>query len=177
MNYILETERLRLREFTLDDTPFIIELLNSEGWIKYIGDRNVKTEEQAINYLGNGPLKSYRQNGFGLSMVEKKDDQTPIGMCGIINRDNLKHPDIGFALLPEFYGKGYAYEIASAVLQYAKEQLKLPIIAAIVQPDNISSIKLLGKLGLHFLKTFCFASSEEKLLLYSNEINNEMHYA
>ena len=100
MEAILQTERLLLREFTEDDAAFIVELLNSPGWIQYIGDRNIKTEEQAREYLNNGPLKSYRQNGFGLYMVEKKDDHTPIGMCGIIKRDTLNNPDIGFAFLP-----------------------------------------------------------------------------
>src|SRR5687767_3229567 len=116
MKQILETERLRLREFTLNDTAFIIELLNSPGWLKYIGERNVKTEEQAINYLQNGPMKSYLENGYGLSMVEKKVDDTPIGMCGIIRRETLDNPDIGFAFLPGYEAQGHGYEIASAVL-------------------------------------------------------------
>jgi RimJ/RimL family protein N-acetyltransferase len=94
---ILETKRLRLREFTLEDTAFILDLLNSPGWLRYIGDRGVKTEEQAKNYLLNGPIKSYTKNGYGLSMVERKDDNKPIGMCGIIKRDTLENPDIGFA--------------------------------------------------------------------------------
>ena len=93
---IFETERLRLRKFTFDDTKFIIELLNSPGWIEFIGDRNVKTEDQAAAYLQNGPMKSYVQNGFGLSMVETKAGH-PIGMCGILKRDTLDNPDIGFA--------------------------------------------------------------------------------
>lgn len=168
MNYILETERLRLREFTLSDTEFIIELLNSPGWIEFIGDRNVKTEEQAINYLKNGPLKSYLQNGFGLSLVEMKDKQQAIGMCGIIRRDNLENPDIGFALLPGFNGQGYAFEIASATLSHATEKLKLPKISAITLGNNIRSIRLLEKIGLRYIGPFRFPDSEEELLLYSN---------
>src|SRR5690348_11717563 len=100
MKKILETERLVLREFDLDDTPFIIELLNSPGWLKYIGDRHVKTDDDAKRYLQNGPMKSYADNGFGLCMVMLTDG-TPVGMCGIINRADLEHPDIGFAFLPE----------------------------------------------------------------------------
>ena len=103
--YILRTERLQLRRFCFDDSEFIISLLNSEGWLKYIGDRNVKTKEQAENYLKNGPLKSYEQNGFGLSMVETRNGK-PIGMCGLIKRNYLEHPDIGFAFLPEFSSMG-----------------------------------------------------------------------
>ena len=168
MNKILETERLRLREFTLDDTQFIIDLLNSPGWLKYIGDRNIKTEEQAVNYLKNGPMKSYAQNGFGLSLVERKEDKKAIGMCGIIRRDNLDSPDIGFAFLPEYNGQGYAYEIAYATLQYANDQLKFSKIAAITLPQNEKSIRLLEKIGLKFIKPFSFPNSQEELLLYSN---------
>lgn len=168
MEPILETQRLRLRTFNLGDTKFIIDLLNSPGWLQFIGDRNVKTEEQALTYLQNGPLKSYEQNGFGLSMVEKKEDATPVGMCGIIKRDNLDNPDIGFAFLPEFNGKGYGYEIASATLAYAKDQLNLPVISAIVMAENTRSIKLLEKIGLKFIKHFTFPNGTEELLLYSN---------
>jgi RimJ/RimL family protein N-acetyltransferase len=168
MNYILETERLKLREFILADAGFIIELLNSPGWLEFIGDKNVKTTEQAINYLENGPIKSYALNGFGLALVEKKDDRKPIGMCGIIKRDNLENPDIGFAFLPDFSGNGYTFEIANATLVYAKEKLNLPKISAITLPGNSRSIRLLEKLGLKFIKPFCFPNSEEELLLFSN---------
>jgi RimJ/RimL family protein N-acetyltransferase len=168
MNYILETERLRLREFNLSDTPFIIELLNSPGWLKYIGDRNVRTEEQAISYLQDGPMKSYKANGYGLSLVERKEDNASIGMCGIINRAMLECPDIGFAFLPAYTGKGYAEEIARATLAYAQKQLRLPNISAITVAENISSIRLLEKLGLGFIRPFCFPNSKEELLLYSN---------
>jgi RimJ/RimL family protein N-acetyltransferase len=162
-NYILETERLRLREFNLNDTTFIIELLNSPGWIEFIGERNVKTETQAIEYLKNGPLKSYGKNGFGLSMVETKDEM-PIGMCGILKRDTLENPDIGFAFLPEFTGKDYAYEIASATLAYAMNDLKISKISAITLPHNIRSIKLLEKIGMKFIKSFLSDKNEELLL-------------
>lgn len=168
MKYILETERLQLREFTLDDTDFIIELLNSPGWLQFIGDRNVKTKEQAVNYLQNGPLKSYTQNGFGLALVQTKDDKEPVGMCGIIRRDNLETPDIGFAFLPRFIGKGYGFEIASATLAYAKDKLNFPKIVAITLPANERSIRLLEKIGLQFTKTICLPGNKEELFLYSN---------
>jgi RimJ/RimL family protein N-acetyltransferase len=168
MEYIFETERLRLRAFTKDDTKFIIELVNSPGWLKFIGDRNIRSEEQAKNYLENGPMKSYRENGFGLSMVETKDGRIKIGMCGIIKRDNLKNPDIGFAFLPQFTGQGYAFEIANATLTYATEILKLPAICAITVIDNERSIKLLEKIGLKFIRHFTFPHEDEELMLYSN---------
>lgn len=168
MKYIFETNRLRLREFTLHDSEFIVELLNSPGWLQFIGDRNIKTEEQARHYLENGPIKSYFDNGYGLSLVERKDDQKAIGMCGIINRDTLDHPDIGFAFLPEFNGNGYAFEIASATIKHAKDQLKISKISAITVADNVRSIRLLEKIGLRFTRTFCFPNRKEELLLYSN---------
>jgi RimJ/RimL family protein N-acetyltransferase len=167
MKYILETERLRLRELNLNDSDFIIELLNTPAWLKYIGDRNVKTTEQAESYLHNGPLKSYEVNGYGLYLVEKKDIGTSIGMCGILKRDNLDHPDIGFAFLPEFNGQGYAFEIATATIAYAKNKLGLSTILAITVADNFKSIKLLGKIGLTCNKKFNFPNSEEELLLFS----------
>ncbi len=168
MKYILETERLALREFTIGDAKFIIQLLNSQGWLEFIGDRNVKTEEQAVNYLLNGPIKSYRENGFGLSLVETKNDKTPIGMCGLLKREYLENPDIGFAFLPEFTGKGFAYEIVKATMNYAKDVLNISCVLAITVPTNKQSIKLLEKIGLKFLKTITFPDENEELMLFSN---------
>jgi RimJ/RimL family protein N-acetyltransferase len=167
MQNILQTNRLILRQFTTDDAAFIVELLNSPGWIQYIGDRNIKTEEQAKVYLENGPIKSYEKNGFGLSLVALLDG-TPIGMCGIIRRDTLDYPDIGFAFLPKFVGMGYAYEIADATMQQAKEIWNLPTILGITLPNNISSIKLLEKIGLHYVEPYFYPESDEELMLFSN---------
>ena len=168
MEHILETERLRLRKFTLDDTDFIIRLVNSPGWLEFIGDRNVKTKKEAEAYLINGPMKSYEVNGYGLCMVEIKDHNTPIGMCGIINRANMEGQDIGFAFLTEYIGLGYGYEIASATLDYAMNELKLPRVLAITLPTNKPSIKLLEKIGLRFQKNFTFPDEIEELMLFSN---------
>ncbi|MEO8769629.1 MAG: GNAT family N-acetyltransferase [Ferruginibacter sp.] len=168
MKYILETERLSLREFTINDTAFIIELVNTPGWIAFIGDRNIKTTEQAKEYLQNGPMKSYELNGFGLSLVEIKTNKTAIGMCGIIKRDNLENPDIGFAFLPQFTGKGFAFEIANATMNYASDILKLPTVFAITIPSNERSIKLLEKIGLKFRQLFIFPGEKEELMLFSN---------
>jgi ribosomal-protein-alanine N-acetyltransferase len=168
MKYILETERLSLRKFTIDDTAFIAELVNSEGWLRYIGERNVKTPAQAIAYLENGPMKSYRENGFGLWLVEMKETSTPIGMCGILKRDQLEHPDIGFAFLPAFTGRGFAFEAAAATMIHAKEKLNLSDICAIVMPENTSSIKLLEKIGMKYSKLFRLPDGKEELALYTN---------
>ena len=166
MNYILETEKLKLRELTMDDTSFIIELVNSTGWLKYIGDRNIKTTEQAKSYLENGPLKSYQESGFGLWLVETKDTKNPIGMCGLLRRDYLNHPDIGFAFLPEFIGKGFGFEAAAATLSLAKDQLKILTLYAITMPTNYASIKLLEKIGMKFIKSISPHGSQEELHLY-----------
>lgn len=164
---VLETERLRLRQFEKSDAAFIIELVNSPGWLEYIGDRNVRTEEQALVYLENGPIRSYRVNGYGLWMVERKEEGLPIGMCGIINRPMMEHPDIGFAFLPSYMGSGYAYEIAKATLDFANHQLNIPVISAITVSKNARSIRLIAKLELTFIREFSFPDSQEILSLYS----------
>lgn len=147
---ILETDRLVIRHLTTDDTAFILELLNEPSFIQNIGDRNVRTEEDAKKYLLNGPLESYDKNGFGLFMVELKDTSKPIGMCGLIKRDNLPDVDVGFAFLPKYWMKGYAFESATAVLKFAKESVGLKRVLGIVNPENAASIRVLEKLGLKF---------------------------
>lgn len=162
----IESERLFLRPLTLEDGEFILKLLNTEGFIKYIGDRNVRTIEQAKDYLLNGPLKSYETNGFGLNLVELKTDQTPVGMCGLLRRDYLDHPDIGFAFLPAFIGKGYAYEIVKEVIHHGLHVLRMEKILAIVLPENSSSVKLLERLGFNYEKNFISPDTNEELCLY-----------
>ncbi|PZR31378.1 MAG: hypothetical protein DI538_21115 [Azospira oryzae] len=169
MNYLLETDRLRLREFDLIDSDFIIDLVNSEGWLKYIGDRHIHTIPQAMNYLQNGPLKSYQLNGYGLSLVERKADGRAIGMCGILKREGLDVPDLGFAFLPEVAGQGYALEIVKATLEYVREKYSLTQIAAIVLPDNIRSISLLEKSGFRLANRIRFVDDAPELLLYWND--------
>jgi ribosomal-protein-alanine N-acetyltransferase len=163
----IESERLFLRPLTLEDGEFILQLLNTDGFIKYIGDRNVKTIEQAKNYLINGPLKSYETNGFGLSLVELKTDRTPVGMCGLLKRDYLDHPDIGFAFLPDYTGKGYAYEIVKEIIRHGLDELQMEKILAIVLPENSPSIKLLERAGFRYDKNFISPDTNEELCLYS----------
>ena len=169
MKKILETEHLSLLEFTSKDALFIIELLNSEGWLKYIGQRNVKTEEDAIRYLENGPIKSYAENGFGLYRVALKEGQESIGMCGIIKRADLEHPDIGFAFLPQFTGKGYALEIAQATVDYAMKILKMKELLGITTIDNTRSIKLLECIGLKYDRNVVM--NGEVLMMHSLKVN------
>jgi RimJ/RimL family protein N-acetyltransferase len=164
---ILETERLTLREFIKDDATFIMNLLNSPGWLKYIGTRNINSVDDARGYISEKLMPSYGKNGFGFYLMETKSDNIPVGMCGLIKRDGLDDVDIGFALLPEYEGNGYAYEAASATLKYAKNTLKLNRIAAITVPYNLSSIKLLEKIGFVFEKMINIPNDKEELMLYS----------
>jgi RimJ/RimL family protein N-acetyltransferase len=167
---ILETERLILSEFTPEDAQFIIALVNTPGWLKYIGDRNIKNKEQAISYLTNGPIKSYKENGFGLWRVELKETSAPIGMCGLLRRDYLEHPDIGFAFLPEYHDQGFAVEAAIATLSFAKDQLHLPTVEAITLPDNHKSIKLLEKIGMKYVQPVYLPLTNEELRLYRHNV-------
>lgn len=167
--YPLETNRLRLREFTENDSPFILELLNTDGWIRYIGDRKINSLDTAKKYLIDGPIKSYTQYGFGLSMVELSDEKTPVGMCGLIKRDSLEDFDLGFAFLPEFTGKGYAFEIADACLNFAFHELKLNRVVAITLPENTACVSLLKKLGMRFEKTVTLPNDTVALSLFATQ--------
>lgn len=169
MNPIIETERLCLRELNFDDIPFILSLLNSPGWLRYIGDRGVKNEEQAKEYLLKGPMKSYGENGFGLYLVEEKISGWSIGLCGLLKRDNLQYPDLGFAFLPDFIGKGFAMEASKGVLDLAKSDLGLVTILAIVLPENKSSIRLLEKLGFQYMKTVQVKEGEDLSLFQKDQ--------
>jgi ribosomal-protein-alanine N-acetyltransferase len=175
MSFILETERLRISEFTFDDTGFIIQLLNSPGWIKYIGDRNVKTTEDAKHYLQAGPMKSYALRGFGLYRIDLKAENKSIGMCGLLKRDTLEFPDIGFAFLQDYEGKGYALEASAAMVRYARERLNLTTLLAITLPDNGKSIRLLTALGFVFIGSITMPGDEKALYLYRSEKTSEVN--
>lgn len=166
MKTILTTHRLLLREFVPEDADFILRLLNTPEWIRFIGDRNVRTLENAHQYLQNGPMTSYKKNGFGLWRVSIKDTDVPIGMCGLLKRDTLEDIDIGFALLPEFAGKNYGFEAAAATMVYAKDRLALNRIVAITLEDNVHSINLLQKIGLQFEKTIRMPGDNKPLMLF-----------
>jgi RimJ/RimL family protein N-acetyltransferase len=167
---MIETERLRLREFTNSDSNFIIELLNDPDWIRNIGDRHVRTVDDAIAYLNNGPIASYRINGFGMLAVELKHDRVTIGTCGLIKRPGLADVDIGFAFLPDFRRKGFALEAATSVLDTAKSVHNLPRVLAIVLPDNESSVNLVEKLGLTFEQYIALPDDPTPLACYSIEL-------
>lgn len=147
---ILETQRLVLREVVKTDDEFMLDLLNQPTFIKYIGDRNVRDLETARDFIKTRYTKSYQDNGYGLYLVELKETKTSIGVCGFVKRDTLPDPDIGFAFLPQFEEKGYAFESAEAIMKYGQEKLGFKRVLAITTQDNTRSGKLLEKIGLHF---------------------------
>jgi RimJ/RimL family protein N-acetyltransferase len=149
---IFETDRLIIRELDAEtDADFINRLLNSDKFIQYIGDRNVRTTEDACDFIRDRYRKSYEDHGYGLYCVELKDG-TPVGMCGFVRRETLPAPDIGFAFLPEFEGKGYGFESANAMMKYGRERLGFSEVLAITTLDNEASGKLLEKIGFAFDK-------------------------
>ena len=164
---LLETERLIIQQFTLSDAPFILELLNTTSWIKYIGDRKIKTQEDAEKYLLNGPIKNQNSIPFGLSLVKTKNENVSIGMCGLVKRENLKDADIGFAFLPQYEGKGYAFESASAIITEAKKNPVFNRIIAITVAYNHNSIKLLEKLGMTLEGNIYMKDDAEELMLFA----------
>ena len=162
-----ETERLRVRWLNVGDSAFIFELVNEPSWIQYIGDKGVKTLQDAARYIENGPMAMYQRAGFGLYMVELTDIAKPIGICGLIKREALQDVDLGFAFLPKFWSKGYAFESAVAVVRYGKEVLGLRRIVAILSQDNHRSSKLLEKLGFCFEGTLRLQPNDDELKLYA----------
>lgn len=160
MAFSLETERLQLREFTLADAPYMLRQLNEPSFIENIADRGVRGLAQAAAYLENGSIASYRSHGFGFWAVLEKNSDALIGMCGLIRRDNLPEPDLGYAFLPEYTGQGLAFEACQASLAAASRDFALTGLLAIVNPGNTPSRRLLEKLGF---------SHQRMLVLYPNE--------
>lgn len=165
---VLETDRLSLRWLRADDAEFILELLNDPSFLRFIGDKGVRTLADARDYILNGPVEMYARLGFGLYLTELKEGGVPIGVCGLIKRDGLDDVDIGFALLPRFWSKGYAYEAASAVMAYGKDALGLERIVAITSPDNHASGRLLEKLGLRFERMVRLSEDAEEVRLFGH---------
>src|SRR4051812_28053941 len=146
---VIETARLRLRHMTVpDDVAFVLDLLNEPGFLQYIGDKGVRTDEDARRYIENGPRASYARFGFGLYTVVLKASGESTGICGLVKRESLNDVDVGFAFLPQFRGAGYAIEAAAAVVRHGLDVLRLPRIVALTDPANERSIRLLEKLGL-----------------------------
>lgn len=165
---IAETSRLLLSKINLKDADFFLKLVNSPHWLKYIGNRKVKTIKDAKTYLQKGTLKSYKDFGFGFYKLQLKEEgKKTIGVCGLIKREQLEDVEIGFALLQEYEGKGFGFEASVAVLKLAKEKFKIKKITAITLAKNMSSINLLEKLGLTYEKKVKPFDDGEELLLFA----------
>jgi len=158
-------KRLQLRQLTELDTDFVIELVNDPMWLNHIGDRNVHTTQQALSFIQQGPLSSYQDNGFGLYVFESLPSFKPMGLCGLLQRDFLAHPDIGYAILPQFRGQGLTFEACQSVLEHDLAQLKFDTLHAMISPENQPSIRLIERLGFHYSKQLNY--NEKKTLLYS----------
>lgn len=167
---VLQTERLNLRQLNAGDAAFILELLNDESFLRNIGDRGVRTLEDAVQYILKGPVESYERNGFGFWLVELKREGTPAGICGLVKRDALPDVDIGYAFLPRFRARGYASEAADAVLSYARGALGLRRVLAIVNPDNSGSIKVLEKIGLKFERLVRLSEDAPEIMLFASDL-------
>ena len=168
---ILETERLTLRTFTIDDAPFYLQLVNEPAWLRFIGNRGLTTIEQTRAAILKGPIAMHERLGFCLYLVSLKSDTTPIGICGLIKRDQLEEVDLGFAYLKQFWGHGYALEAARAIMDYAKNTVGLKRIVAITSPDNFSSIKLLEKIGFRFEKILPHMSDKLDTKLFIHDFD------
>jgi RimJ/RimL family protein N-acetyltransferase len=161
---VLRTERLALRHLDPDDAGFILELLNESAFLRFIGDKGVRTPDDAREYILKGPVDSYTRHGFGLNAVCVHG--APIGICGLVRRDGLADPDVGFAFLARYGSRGYAVEAAAAVLAHARQVLRIPRIVAITAPDNSRSIAVLEKIGLEFERMIRLAEDRPELKLY-----------
>jgi RimJ/RimL family protein N-acetyltransferase len=168
---VLETERLVLRRLIVEDAEFVLGLLNEPSFVRSIGDRGVRTIADAREYIVKGSIDSYQRHGFGMYLTELKDDRTPLGICGLLQRESLQEVDIGFAFMPEFWARGFAFESASAVLAYGKSTLGLSRIVAVTSPDNHGSIRLLEKLGMRFEQMVRLSEGGPELELYGCDFN------
>lgn len=168
---VLSTQRLVLRELTREDAPFVLRLLNDPSFLRYIGDRGVRDLDDARRYIERGMLDSYARHGFGLWLVERCDaGDAPIGLCGLVFRDGLPAPDIGFAFLPQWWSRGYAHEAAAAVMAHARRVLGLDRVLAIASPHNESSLRLLHKLGFHYERDVLMPGDTEAVALFACDI-------
>lgn len=175
MNYkIFETERLLIRPVVEQDADFVLELLNTPKFLELIGDREVRTTEQARSYIRKKMLPQLYRLGFGNYAVVRKADGILLGTCGLHDREGLEGVDIGFAFLPQHERQGYALESALRLKQAAIEDFGIKHILGITSKTNLPSQKLLEKLGLKFERTITLQNmEEEEILLYKFSVEGE----
>jgi [ribosomal protein S5]-alanine N-acetyltransferase len=170
MKEIVKSPRLRMRDLTTQDSGFLMELMNERPYIDNIGDRGIRSIEAAAHYIEDKYLASYVRNGFGLYLVELVDGATPIGICGLVKRDSLDHPDLGFAYQQRFWARGYAVEAANATVGYARDTLGLSYLYGVVSPGNTRSIHLLQKLGFAFVRSSTPPGQAAEIHVYGTEL-------
>lgn len=170
---IARTKRLILRQASLDDAAFVLELINDPGWRKYISQHSIDSLEKAKDYINERLLSAYEQHGYGLWLIQRSSDNTMMGMCGLVRRESLPGPDLGFALLDRYSGRGYAQEASEAAIQYAIDNSIAPRLLAITLPENQRSINLLERLGFSYDTDFITDDTEERLLMYALVISND----
>jgi RimJ/RimL family protein N-acetyltransferase len=163
---IAETPRLLIRALTSDDAEFVLRLTNEPSFLANIGDKGVRNLDDARRYLRESPWTNQKRPGYGQFVVEVKDEGTPIGICGLLYRDHLDVTDIGFAFLPEFWGRGLALEAAGAVIEYGRSKLGVGTVVGLTKASNLPSIRLLEKLGMRFLKTVKMSDEDPGTALY-----------
>lgn len=154
---------------TAADAAFILELLNDPAFVRFIGDKGVRTLDDAREYIRTGPVASYAQHGFGLWLVELKELGVSVGICGLLKRDTLPDVDIGFAFLPQYRSRGYALESASAVLHHGRHVLGLTRIVAITSPENLESVRVLERIGLRFERMLRLNEDESEIKLLASD--------
>jgi [ribosomal protein S5]-alanine N-acetyltransferase len=166
----LETPRLSLRRLEFDDAPFLVGLLNQPSFLANIGDRGVRNIDDAHRYLREGPMAMYERFGFGLWLLARKPDAAAIGMCGLLRRDTLPDVDVGYALLPEYWGRGYAFEAVDATLRHAAAKFGLRRVIAVVSEGNSASIRVLEKAGMRFERMVSMRTGEPDVRLYGRDL-------
>lgn len=168
---VCESPRLTLRRVTLDDAAFLLRQVNEPGWLRNIGDRGVHTLDHARRYIEVRMLHAYGALGYGMYLIESRADGRPLGLCGLVKRDTLPEPDLGFALLQEHWGRGYAVEAGRAVMRYAHDPLGLQKLLAIVTPGNAPSRRVLEKLGFAVEGRMRTEAQEPQLVLYAARLS------
>lgn len=169
---ILDTARLRLRTIDTDDAKFYFELVNDPTWLQFIGDKGIRSVEQARAAIIEGPMAMQQRHGHSLYVMERKEDGRALGMCGLIRRDFLPEVDIGYAIRPEHFGRGYTYEAAQAVLELARGPLGIGRVLGITDPGNANSIRLLHKLGLRFKEIKLLPPGERMTNIYAIDFSS-----
>ena len=164
------TERLQLRKLTLDDAGLMLAVWNDPAFVRHVGDRGIRTTEEAHDAMRKGALHLYEAFGYGPYRIGLKGDDTAVGICGLFRRDGLDEPDIGYSTLPEFCGKGYAYEAAIAVMDYARSEFDLERLIAIISPQNDASIGLIRKLGFEFERMHTMPDDDDEVCIYGKSL-------